>query len=90
MYEENAPKRLADKPSPVKESKGSAMPPPGSSGSRSRLQRTRAARRNANKESGPECTSVHLSALSTDSEVNEVIGRRERQRRSMETVDVAQ
>lgn len=87
VNEENAPKRLADKPIPVKESSGSEMPPPGSSGSRSRLQRTRTVGRNANKESGSECTSVHLSALSTDSEVNEVIGRREKQKRSMETVD---
>lgn len=29
--EENAPNRLADKPSPNEESSGSAMPPPGSS-----------------------------------------------------------
>lgn len=40
VEEENTPNRLADKPSPNEESSGSAMPPPGSSGSRSRLQGT--------------------------------------------------
>lgn len=75
---ENETKRLDDNPSPVKE-RGAAMPPPCSASGRSRAQRTRAARKNIGKESGSECTSAHLSALSTDSEVNEVIGRGERQ-----------
>lgn len=42
---------------------------------------------NETKRRGSECTSAHLSALSTDSEVNEVLGRRVRQRRSLETVE---